>query len=77
MAGNSQLKQFSSTNQFTRIWWWTFMLWFEENVKTGPIPNGFDLPFAKCTNYFLLYTASSRIFIKKTKTNYVKNKNSG
>lgn len=47
MACNSQLKQASPTNYFTRIWWWTFMRWFEENVKTGPIPNGFNLPLPK------------------------------
>ena len=52
MACNSQLKQASPTNYFTRIWWWTFMRWFEENVKTGPIPNGFNLPLPKalCKN---------------------------
>jgi len=44
MACNSQLKQASPTNYFTRIWWWTMMRWFEENTKTGPVPNGFNLP---------------------------------
>ena len=47
MAANPNLKQSASANYFTRIWWWTLFRWFEENVKTGPLPNGFNLPLPK------------------------------
>merc|ERR1719355_271726 len=47
MTCTPHLQQASATNYFTRIWWWTFMRWQEENVKTGPIPNGFNLPLPK------------------------------
>lgn len=47
MTSNPHLKQATSTNYFSRIWWWTLLRWFEENVKTGPLPNGFNLPLPK------------------------------
>ena len=47
MMTNPSLKQASNTNYFSKIWWWTLLRWFEENVKTGPLPNGFNLPLPK------------------------------
>ena len=47
MTTNPSLKQASNTNYFSKIWWWTLLRWFEENVKTGPLPNGFNLPLPK------------------------------
>lgn len=61
---NSQLKQASPTNHFTRIWWWTMIRWFEENVKTGPIPNGFNLPLPKALCKSL--RSSSRTLVNET-----------
>jgi len=47
MTSNPSLKQASNTNYFSKIWWWTLLRWFEENVKTGQLPNGFNLPLPK------------------------------
>jgi len=47
MTSNPSLKQSSNTNYFSKIWWWTLLRWFEENVKTGQLPNGFNLPLPK------------------------------
>lgn len=44
MANYAPLKQSSSLNYFTRIWWWRLFRWFEVNVRPGPIPHGFNLP---------------------------------
>ena len=34
----------SVMNQFVKIWWWPLFRWFECNVRSGPLPNGFNLP---------------------------------
>jgi len=47
MACHPHLKQGTIINYFNRIWWWNFFRWLEENVKTGPLPNGFNLPLPK------------------------------
>jgi len=44
MASYAPLKQSSSLNYFSRIWWWRLFRWFEVNVRPGPIPHGFNLP---------------------------------
>ena len=31
-------------NHFVKIWWWPLFRWFECNVRSGPLPNGFNLP---------------------------------
>ena len=31
-------------NHFVKIWWWPLFQWFESNVRSGPLPNGFNLP---------------------------------
>ncbi len=47
MANHTSLQQATSINHFSRIWWWHLFRWFEENVKSGPIPSGFNLPLPK------------------------------
>jgi len=44
LASHASLKQSSSINYFSRIWWWSLFRWFECNVRAGPLPHGFNLP---------------------------------
>lgn len=44
MTSHEKLKSPSGLNYFTRLWWWPIFRWFECNVRSGPLPNGFDLP---------------------------------
>lgn len=47
MACHPPLQQATAINYFARLWWWSLFRWFEENVKSGPLPNGFNLPLPK------------------------------
>ena len=31
-------------NHFCKMWWWPLFRWFECNVRSGPLPNGFSWP---------------------------------
>jgi len=57
---NKVLKQESSTNYFSRLWWWRLSVWYEENVR-APVPYKFEIPKPWITS---LHAVSSRTRIR-------------
>lgn len=64
MACHPALKRPTKINYFVKIWWWYLFRWFEENVRSGPLPNGFSLPISK--KFYLCLFSKSRELVSET-----------
>ncbi|XP_059095907.1 phosphatidylcholine:ceramide cholinephosphotransferase 2-like isoform X2 [Tigriopus californicus] len=44
ICGHASLKQSTPGNHWSRFWWFRAFLWFERNVRPGPLPNEYSVP---------------------------------
>ncbi|XP_055334365.1 phosphatidylcholine:ceramide cholinephosphotransferase 2-like [Paramacrobiotus metropolitanus] len=53
ICAHPQLKAFSQNNHLSRMWWFRFVIFFEENVPDGKLPLRYNYPFPwpkRCIN---------------------------